>query len=68
MQKKDSNGDQLKYGSYFCLNLNIQKKSSGVFNKFLNSDQECNSFTTINESVIVSKSNVHHRTDFNLVV
>ena len=52
----------------YKFNLNTQKKSSGVFNKFLNSNQECNSLTTINKSVIVGKGNIHHGTDFNLNV
>lgn len=52
----------------YKFNLNTQKKSSGVFNEFLNSNQECNSFTTINKSMIIGKSNIHHGADLNLHV
>ena len=53
---------------YCCCwsSLDVQKKSSRVFDKFLNSNQECDSFTAINKSVIISKGDIHHRTDFNL--
>lgn len=50
----------------YKLNLNTQKKSSGIFNKFLNSNQECNSLTAINKSVIIGEGNIHHGTDLNL--
>eukprot|EP00055_Hartaetosiga_balthica_P018501 m.134597 g.134597 ORF g.134597 m.134597 type:complete len:84 (-) comp9649_c0_seq1:1059-1310(-) len=50
------------------LNTLLQNDDGGVFNCLFDVAKEGNSFATINQSVIVSQSNIHHWANNNLSI
>lgn len=48
--------------------LDVQQEADGVLNDLLELDEEGGGLTSVNDTVVVGKGNVHHRADLNLAV
>mmetsp|Transcript_72386 Transcript_72386/g.117430 ORF Transcript_72386/g.117430 Transcript_72386/m.117430 type:complete len:222 (+) Transcript_72386:339-1004(+) len=50
------------------LSLQIQEQPAGVLDLLLDALEECHRLAPINDAVVVGKSHIHHRADFNFSV